>query len=86
MHFQPDTWTTGDVFTNPKGGKSVNIVCGGETPKFRFATPENPITSPYGTSSWDPGATRLSIAFVLNDDLRTFDQTGRLGEIVWQTN
>ena len=72
MPFQPDTWTTGEVLLNAKGGKSCNIVCCGETPKFRFATPENPIYSPYGASSWDIGASRLNLDFVVNDDLRTF--------------
>ena len=87
MPFQPETWTTGDVLVNTKGGKSCNIVCEGETPKFRFATPENPIHSPYGAGAWDTGATRLSIDFVLTDDLRAFlVKLGNLAKLAIKDN
>jgi len=72
MPFQPESWTTGELLVNAKGGKSCNIVCEGETPKFRFATPENPIHSPYGAGAWDLGSTRLNLDFAITDDLRPF--------------
>ena len=72
MPFQPETWTTGDLIVNQKGGKSCNIACEGETPKFRFATLENHIHSPYGAGAWDTGATRLSIDFVIDENLKAF--------------
>ena len=71
ISFQPESWTVGDLFVSQKGAKSASITCRGEAPKFRFATPENPISSPYGASSFDAG-TRLSIDFVLTKDLQDF--------------
>jgi hypothetical protein len=69
--FKPETWTIGELYVNPKGAKSVSILCGGETPTFRFGTPENPVYSPYGAGSWDEN-TRLSIDFTLPPDLQDF--------------
>ena len=72
--FQPESWTVGDLFVSQKGARSASITCRGEAPKFRFATPENLISSPYGASSFDAG-TRLSIDFMLTKDLQDFCET-----------
>ena len=68
-------WTVGPIATTTRGAKSANILTEfGIPPVKRLATASDPLTTPYGSSTFDPHSTRHSIDFTIDKPLQEWLQ------------
>ena len=70
-----ESWTVGPIATTNRGAKSANILTQlGIPPVKRLATATDPLTTPYGSSTFDPHSTRHSIDFTIDKPLQEWLQ------------
>ena len=70
-----ESWTVGPIATTNRGAKSANILTElGIPPVKRLAEASNPLTTPYGSSTFDPHSTRHSIDFTIDKPLQEWLQ------------
>ena len=70
-----ESWTVGPIATTTRGAKSANILTEfGIPPVKRLATASDPLTTPYGSSTFDPNSTRHNIDFTIDKPLQEWLQ------------
>ena len=70
-----ESWVVGPIATTNRGAKSANIQTEiGACPVKRLATASDPLTTPYGSSTFDPHSTRHSIDFTIDKPLQEWLQ------------
>jgi len=70
-----ESWTVGPIATTNRGAKSANILTEfGAPPVKRLATASDPLTTPYGSSCFDPHSTRHNIDFTIDKPLQQWLQ------------
>ena len=58
-----ETWVVGPIASNSRGAKPAQILAHGQPPVKRLGTAADPLTTPFGCSTFGPSSTRHSIDF-----------------------
>ena len=70
-----ESWVVGPIATTNRGAKSANILTEfGIPPVKRLATASDPLTTPYGASTFDSHTTRHNIDFTIDKPLQQWLQ------------